>query len=117
MGLLSSTKPTIPLTSSSTNSSSKVVKKLTPVEAEIPLLDFLKDLPDPIIGIYLLPPEIELKYPNNGTVSANNNTEDVTSASPKRRRTGDNSAGIGNDNVNDAPFSLRGSSATTTTTT
>mmetsp|Transcript_738 Transcript_738/g.810 ORF Transcript_738/g.810 Transcript_738/m.810 type:complete len:1236 (+) Transcript_738:144-3851(+) len=117
--LLSSIKPRIPLTSSSTNSSSKVVKKLTltPVEAEIPLLDFLKDQPDPIIGIYLLPPEIELKYLNNGTVSANNNTEDVSSASPKRRRTGDNSAGNGNDNVNDAPFSLRGSSTTTTTTT
>jgi hypothetical protein len=100
---------------SSTNSPSKLVKHLTSVEAEIPLLELLKDQSGPTIGVYLLPPEMELKLPNNGTVIGSNKNQDAVEA--RRNTRYDSSAGNDNDNVNDAPFSLRGSPSSATMTT
>ena len=99
----------------STNSSSKLVKHLTPVEAEIPLLELLKDQSGPTIGVCLLPPEMELKLPNNGTVIGSNKNQDAVEVRRKSRY--DSSTGNDNDNVNDTPFSLRGSSSSATMTT
>jgi hypothetical protein len=104
--------PKSTVTSTSTNSSSNGVKHLlTPVEAEIPLSGLLKDQSGPTIGVYLLPPEMELKLPNNGTlIDINKNREHVDVGRTRYDSSADN------DNVNDIPFSLRGSSSAKMTT-
>ena len=48
---------------------------LSPVEAELPLLDYLQTQKDPSIGVHLLPPGMELLLSNNRT--SNSVTKDI----------------------------------------
>ena len=107
----SSPKSTILFPSNST-------KFLTPAEAEIPLLDLVRDQADSTIGVCLLPPGMELmKVPHNNTDTKQ--TQDVSTTFRTTRTRENNSRrvnGDGNDNIDDNPFSLRGSPSTTKTT-
>ncbi|VEU38306.1 unnamed protein product [Pseudo-nitzschia multistriata] len=72
----------------SPQNASSVVRALSPIEAEVPLSEFLRKQTDPMIGLHVLPPGMELEFPTTGGTK-----EEVASKPPGRRNGSNNPSG------------------------
>jgi hypothetical protein len=96
-----------PTASPTTRASIPVVKVLSPIEAETPLLQYLQNQADPSIGVHILPPGIEFLRSTNRTVMNSGNRKEITATERLRRKTSEN-ADNANSNISEDAFSLGG---------